>query len=274
MPLAGASRTVGADRPLPTIAPLTPATTSVTQRLAAAAVAPVGTATLARPRGAGTAGEPSVVRPMAAPDLPDVVTPEFLLHTPPAAATGAAAVGDAADGPLPLQRSTAAAIGTPTASAAPAPAALPLHTPATAVPSADELVVRAGLAERGTDGGLLYPRPPRGAGGDVEVQRFAVPGIGDVASSASNAASAVRSATADASSAASGAASTAGSMIDRGRDVVSSVTSIPSAEPTQQEAAQQLAEQARRLYPHIRHQLESDIRRQLEARNRGDHRRL
>ncbi len=117
---------------------------------------------------------------------------------------------------------------------------MPLHTPAASMPSAADIVVSAGLAERGPDGTLLYPQPPPSA---ASVQRSV-----EVHAPAES-------------------APVAEIAISRELD-----SSAPADAPSQtlQDRSADLAEQARKLYPHIRSQLESDIRKQLEARNRAN----
>lgn len=151
----------------------------------------------------------------------------------------------------PLVPSTTSAVQRSAAAAA-APA-LPLHTPAAAIPSAAEIAISAGLAERGPNGTLHYTHPPAGAPTvqrEFVIQREGGGGVSET---------------------------TAPSMTTPpvtpeipGGDQIVSVSPVPGADDkTLQERATALAEQARKLYPHIRNQLESDIRHQLEARNRA-----
>jgi hypothetical protein len=134
---------------------------------------------------------------------------------------------------------------------------MPLHTAAAHVPSAAQIAVSAGLAERGPNGTLLYANPPVSAASITEsVQReFVIQ----------------RAEEADASSSGNGSGAGGGVVVSRATEEAPSVSpeGAPDGEETLQDEAQKLADQARRLYPHIRSQLESDIRRQLEARNRA-----
>lgn len=120
---------------------------------------------------------------------------------------------------------------------------MPLHTPAAAIPSATDVAVSAGLAERGPDGSIRYPHVPVGA--EPSVQREIV---------------------VQRSEGTSGEAMEVRAQQSLGEPA-------PAASPPAasiQEQTEGLADQARKLYPHIRSQLESDIRRQLEARNRAN----
>lgn len=116
------------------------------------------------------------------------------------------------------------------------------------MPSAADIAVTAGLAERGAGGSLRYTHLPAGAdpppGAEMSIQRA----VGDTGPATDMPAP----------------ATTGG-----GNEITSAGPAPGAAEPTLQEKAQALAEQARKLYPHIRNQLESDIRRQLEARSRA-----
>lgn len=280
-----ATRPVGAGPGLASLATLAPATTSVAQRMAAAAAAPAATAatslagasrssgagdasgsdplpaTLARSFGGSpTTGGPSVSlrSPALAPDLPEMITSETLSASRPEVPTTDRGSGSAPDDTpsgssqgFTLQRAaagtTAGASVSSGRSGTSGANAMPLHTPASAIPTAADVAVSAGLAERGPDGTLRYANVPVGA--DPSVQREITVQRSEHGSDA----------------AASGAAplSVQPALAEPG----------PAETPgtqSNQDRAGDLADQARKLYPHIRTQLESDIRRQLEARNRAN----
>ena len=128
---------------------------------------------------------------------------------------------------------------------------LPLHTPAASVPTAADVAVRAGLAERGPDGSLLYTTPPTTS---IHVQRETML---DVAAAAG--APALGGAGAELPDAAVSEAVPAAGGRAAGKDG----DRDPAA------TAKKLAEDARKLYPFIRSALEADIRRQLEGKSRA-----
>jgi hypothetical protein len=116
---------------------------------------------------------------------------------------------------------------------------LPLHTPAAAIPSAADVAVKAGFAERGPNGDLFYTSPPGGSG--PAVQRAVVE---EPAPAPSGGTDSLRMApVADGATTASGSGA--------------------------QQAPQSLAKQAKDLYPYIRKAMERDLRRDLEAKNRA-----
>jgi hypothetical protein len=126
-------------------------------------------------------------------------------------------------------------------------AALPLHTAAASIPSAAAVAVRAGLAERQSDGSPLYTSPPgvsgENAGTGFAVQRSVdeLPGGEAVQRElAPSAASASSSATA----------------------------APPSAAPTETDP-KDLDKMARKLYRRLRSEMQADLRRQLESRSRA-----
>ena len=158
--------------------------------------------------------------------------------------------------------SAAAATASP---AGPTTADLPLHTPAASIPTAADIAVRAGLAERGPDGSLFTSAAPaatsfsvqREAESDVSVQTERSVTIGSHrARPASTAAPATASLSAgpaarpsdddDDNSGGGGGGNDAGSD------------------------AKNLAAEAKKLYPYIRSALENDIRRQLEGKSRAN----
>jgi hypothetical protein len=125
--------------------------------------------------------------------------------------------------------------------------ALPLHTAAASIPSAAAVAVRAGLAERQSDGSLLYTSPPGvsdgNAGSGFAVQRSVdeLPG-GEVVEREL------------APSAGSGGSSAA--------------SAPPSAAPTETDP-KDLDKMARKLYRRLRSEMQADLRRQLESRSRA-----
>lgn len=140
---------------------------------------------------------------------------------------------------------------------------LPLHTPAASVPSAADVAVRAGLAERGPDGSLFTTAPP--ATTSFTVQREADdPGLA-VQTERTSVIGAHRGAAAPTRAFSSGPAKATATDDDdddggeakgKGKDAGAD--------------AKNLAAEARKLYPYIRSALEADMRRQLEGKSRAD----
>jgi hypothetical protein len=148
--------------------------------------------------------------------------------------------------------------------ASPAASSLPLHTPAAAIPSAADVAVKAGLAERAPTGELLYTTPPGGGETSFAVQRLedgTSPSSGNDADGDAPVQRAWETAT-PSPSARNANAPTIGS----GRS--SSNGASQSGHDTGAETKDR-AEEARKLYPYIRSALEADLRRQLEGKSRA-----
>ena len=141
---------------------------------------------------------------------------------------------------------------------------LPLHTPATAIPSATDVAVRAGLAERGPSGQLFYTSPPA-----TFVQRQAESSSAPTTNHADSGSgggiiSLQREPMAAASASALRSSSAASPSVER--------ASGGGGEDGEKDAvadAKKLAADAKKLYPFIRSALEADIRRQLEGKSRA-----
>lgn len=272
--------------PLPFVRPITAASSNLGLQRSTATTAPM--ATLATPSaptsGAAASSDlPVQLRRLGAPDLGDAVTAESLARS---------SAPHLSVGPLPLagvQRldattsstmasatapSTAATSnGASAVDAAPARAELPLHTPAASIPTATDVAVRAGLAERGPDGSVFTTVPLQrsadgqlgnGIGG-VPVQRA----LGGLMGAIGEAREHVEGGAASVASAA-GAVSSAASSV---RGIVAGVAGGGGAGGGDQSdpAADQksLAAQAKKLYPFIRSALEADMRRQIEGKSRA-----
>jgi hypothetical protein len=163
-----------------------------------------------------------------------------------------------------------------TTSSAPSTPDLPLHTPAASIPSAADVAVRAGLAERGPDGSLFTTSPPASSGvavqrsaddGDFSIQR--VPGVGSAAASA---ASGVGSAAASAAAGPGTAAGRAAQGVGTAAGAAGAAAGGDAGAGAGKDAAaekKQLAAEAKKLYPFIRSALEADIRRQIEGKSRA-----
>jgi len=149
--------------------------------------------------------------------------------------------------------------GAPLASGRSSTPDMPLHTPAASMPSATDILVGAGLAERGPNGAVFYTSlPGASAGADAGETPATVQRSVDTSSSANDLP--IQRAI-DVGDHPGPAGSHPSSPVNSHGEVEHS--------PGLLDAAEQLADQARKLYPHIRTQLESDIRRQLEARSRA-----
>jgi hypothetical protein len=199
--------------------------------------------------GEGRRSAPPVTLPLALSRLADGTAPLPPPHTAPQPSP-----------PLAVSRMAAGNAATPNAPLPMARPEMPLHTPAASIPSAAEIVVSAGLAERGPNGTLLYANPPATAesNGEAVQREFSIQRVEDEA-------------TAPANDHQTSAAGTNGIFVSRlAPDGESSAAPIEGqGGDTLLDDVHKLADQARKLYPHIRTQLESDIRRQLEARNRA-----
>jgi hypothetical protein len=153
--------------------------------------------------------------------------------------------------------------GSATGATAAAPSSLPLHTPAASIPSAADVVVKAGLAERGPTGELFYTSPPAGSSASFDVQRLeddSSPSSDGEAPVQREFASARRPSTARSEGPAVGAHRAAASP-----SPVSEANH--STDPVSE--AKNRAEEAKKLYPYIRSALEADLRRQLEGKSRA-----
>ena len=123
---------------------------------------------------------------------------------------------------------------------------LPLHTPAAAVPTAADVAVRAGLAERQPDGSLFYSSPPAGsAAPEAPVQRVLATGAAEATPPAGDTTD-VTPAPPAAGADAKGAGGAGGGQSPEDLDLL-----------------------ARRLYKRLRSEMQADIARQLEAKNRA-----
>jgi hypothetical protein len=141
--------------------------------------------------------------------------------------------------------------------------ALPLHTAAAAIPSASDIAVKAGLAERGPNGDLLYTSPPGGGESSFSVQR-----LEDGSDGGSEAAVQRAWTTATPSATARNANQpTIGSHRAVTTSGVEESGSGKGHDPAAD--AKSKAEEARQLYPYIRSALEADLRRQLEGKSRA-----
>ncbi len=136
--------------------------------------------------------------------------------------------------------------------------ALPLHTAAMAVPSSTDLLVKAGLGERGPDGSFLRSTPPEGQDAEFTVQTLPKWMKGRV----NDATSAVTSAGGAASSAASAVTAGAHRMAGEVEGITAAVTGGGGGGGSMTDA------QIRKLYVKLRAELDADLRRQLEAKNR------
>lgn len=234
--------------------------------------APLGGASLAGPSEisglpmtvlGAPSGEPSVV-PLQRRFDADAVGPPAAADDWSSFASGLSESGDPAarassPGLLMAQRSTSSTSSTyrasptypasPTTSTSPGSPSpgdsgpLPLHSAAASVPSTTDLLVKAGLGERGSDGSFLRATPPPGTESSFTVQ------------------------TAPPSSS---SGTSPGSTVQREvaiDEVTTSVSPNTSGAPAG-ESEGGLPQDPRKLYRKIRAELEADIRRQLEAKNR------
>jgi hypothetical protein len=184
--------------------------------------------------------------------------------------------GSAALPLAPLQRldagSPAGAVPSRGSSNGSAPSSdLPLHTPAASIPSAADIAVRAGLAERGPDGALFSTAAPAasyvvqrqaegGAEVDAPVQRIVMGG--HRAAAAGPAHAAVLGGGAAGPAAGDGDAGGEAGGDDGGGDGGGGGNDAAAD-------AKDLSAEAKKLYPFIRSALEADIRRQIEGKSRA-----
>jgi hypothetical protein len=172
----------------------------------------------------------------AAPEArPDAIARP--LDTTPSATAGVdspAMARPSAAGPLVQRMAAPSAPAAPTAAPA---ASLPLHTAAAAVPSSTDLLVKAGLGERASDGSFLRSTPPAGVESSFTVQAMA-----------------------DESS------SSAAPSVQRVVPIETLSTSVSPA--GQNGGSAETDDQTRKLYRKLKAELEADIRRQLEAKSR------
>jgi hypothetical protein len=122
---------------------------------------------------------------------------------------------------------------------------MPLHTAASAavsVPSAEDIVVSAGLAQRASDGSLLNSAAPSPEG--VTIQRQPEEGVSSFT---------VQRDTAPAGTSASASAAPA--------------PPADAGPPDAKEDSIRHTREAKEMYQYIRAQLEADLRRQLEGRS-------
>ena len=186
-----------------------------------------------------------------------------ILAAPTARSGAGAAAPDAGGAPatssgpsLPLARSTSAPSGE-TSHAAVTPvtplvaqraaddgassgsSAMPLHTAAAAVPSTTDLLVKAGLGEKGPDGSFLRSTPPAGVASSFTVQTMP---DGTTSAPSPSAPAVQREVTVG--------------------EVSSEVGGGGGG------AAAESTEDVRKLYRKLRAELEADLRRQLEAKSR------
>lgn len=232
-----ATGALAAARPL--VRPLTGAAASPAAAVADAGISTLGLQRVAAPGGATASAatsesspaavEPVLVRRLAGNDgLPSgVVTPESLAPLQRTASTAATAATAPATG------------GAPSAGGA-SVSSLPLHTPAAAVPSAADVAVKAGFAERGPNGDLFYTSPPGGAAPSVQRALMTDP---------------------------TPAPSRTDSLAIAPAEDPDPATTANAAGP--QRGPESLAKQAKALYPYIRKAMERDLRRDLEAKNRA-----
>ncbi len=150
--------------------------------------------------------------------------------------------------PLAVFRQTASAPAVPS-SVFQDSSPLPLHSPALNVPSSTDLLVKAGLGERGSDGSFLRSTPPPGVESSFIVQRQQeTPGH-----SASPAGI-------------NGGAPLLGVQRTVQVDAVQTSVAAPAGDGG---AANLTDADVRKLYLKIRAELDADLRRQLEAKNRN-----
>jgi hypothetical protein len=124
-----------------------------------------------------------------------------------------------------------AAPGAPSSAGGAAPA-MPLHTAAAAVPSTTDLLVKAGLGERASDGSFLRATPPPGVESSFTVQAMADP-------------------------------SATPAPVQRAVTINETMVNPEGGSGTGQ-----TEDQTRKLYRKLKAELEADIRRQLEAKSR------
>jgi hypothetical protein len=118
---------------------------------------------------------------------------------------------------------------------------MPLHTAAAAVPSTTDLLVKAGLGERASDGSFLRTTPPPGVESAFTVQAMADPSI---------------------------PASGNSTPVQRGVTFDEVQTEVNPRSGGGSAGGGEEAPYTRKLYRQLKAELEADIRRQLEAKSR------
>jgi hypothetical protein len=220
-------------------------------------------AMLSAPAASGAAASmPVQLRRLGVDDRVDAVTSTSGSESATGGGAGAAAMPLAPIQRLDAGTSASASSANGGSAGRPATSDLPLHTPAASIPTAADVAIRAGLAERGPDGTLLYTAAP--ATTSFVVQRHAEdddPGsdYGDLSVQTLPEIGAHR-ARATSSAAPAGAAGGAPSGGGGG-----------GGEGAKDAAAdaKDLSAEAKKLYPYIRSALEADIRRQIEGKSRA-----
>jgi hypothetical protein len=251
--VSGATSAGGAATPMTALGTPAPTVDAVPlQRRFDDGSSPTTLSTLAAPRGVATVSRTAADD--AGASVPAVATVASLAAAPgnradavalplagagPAVRSGSSGGADGAGSAPLVQRVAASSPAAGATGGAGSTGPLPLHTAAAAVPSTTDLLVRAGLGERGPDGSFLRTTPPAGTESAFTVQTMSDP----TAASPPTAGPATvqRALTVD--------------------SVSSSVESGSGGAPAE-------GPDMRKLYTKLKAELEADIRRQLEAKNR------
>lgn len=226
--------------------------------------------------GGATSDLPVQLRRLGTPDVGAGVATAASLSAPTTAGAAAlplAGVQRLANGAASTATTSVSGSAASAGNGAPATSDLPLHTPAASVPTAADVAIRAGLAERGPDGGLLYTSAAAASSFSVQRQADDASGWNDGGDRGNG--------TGDLSvqrEAPDGMQGTpppiaASNPYSNGRPAARPAAAAPEQQaPSGQDANadnKSLAAEAKKLYPFIRSALEADIRRQIEGKSRA-----